>query len=123
MLRTLHKYQQSTPSIDSTQGASTHCQHPWHQCRKISLLWTIVKPTDNAYASGMSEDLNFHGNELVHFQIMYNLGAVLGQLPFALLFPKIRMIFSYLLLIFFGVYLHFSNTDRRVIRRSWHIDS
>jgi hypothetical protein len=39
----------------------------------------------------MSEDLNFHGNELVHFQIMYNLGAVLGQLPFALLFPKIRM--------------------------------
>jgi hypothetical protein len=71
----------------------------------------------------MSEDLNFHGNELVNFQIMYNLGAVLGQLPFALLFPKIRMIFSYLLLIFFGVYLHFSNTDRRVIRRSWHIDS
>ncbi|KAI4853461.1 MFS general substrate transporter [Aureobasidium sp. EXF-8845] len=46
---------------------------------------------NNAYASGMSEDLNFHGNELVHFQIMYNLGAVLGQLPFALLFPKIRM--------------------------------
>jgi hypothetical protein len=39
----------------------------------------------------MSEDLNFHGNELVHFQIMYNLGAVIDQLPFALLFPKIRM--------------------------------
>ncbi|KAI4742852.1 MFS general substrate transporter [Aureobasidium sp. EXF-12298] len=46
---------------------------------------------NNAYASGMSEDLNFHGNELVHFQIMYNLGAVLGQIPFALLFPKVRM--------------------------------
>jgi hypothetical protein len=39
----------------------------------------------------MSDDLGFEGNELVHFQTMYNLGAVLGQLPFALLFPKIRM--------------------------------
>lgn len=48
-------------------------------------------PADNAYVSGMSDDLGFEGNELVHFQTMYNLGAVLGQLPFALLFPKIRM--------------------------------
>lgn len=48
---------------------------------------------DNAYVSGMSDDLGFEGNELVHFQTMYNLGAVLGQLPFALLFPKIRMNF------------------------------
>ncbi|THX25235.1 MFS general substrate transporter [Aureobasidium pullulans] len=46
---------------------------------------------NNAYVSGMSDDLGFEGNELVHFQTMYNLGAVLGQLPFALLFPKIRM--------------------------------
>lgn len=39
----------------------------------------------------MSEELGFHGNELVHFQTMYSLGAVLGQLPFAVLFPKVRM--------------------------------
>jgi MFS family permease len=47
--------------------------------------------SDNAYVSGLSDDLNFHGNELVHFQTIYTLGAVLGQLPFALLFPKVRM--------------------------------
>lgn len=46
---------------------------------------------DNAYVSGLSEDLGFDGNELVHLQTIYNLGAVLGQLPFALLFPKVRM--------------------------------
>jgi MFS family permease len=46
---------------------------------------------DNAYVSGLSDDLNFHGNELVHLQTIYTLGAVLGQLPFALLFPKVRM--------------------------------
>ena len=47
--------------------------------------------SDNAYVSGLSDDLSFHGNELVHLQTIYTLGAVLGQLPFALLFPKIRM--------------------------------
>ncbi|KAF7190475.1 putative transporter SEO1 [Pseudocercospora fuligena] len=46
---------------------------------------------NNAYVSGMSEELGFHGNELVHFQTIYTLGAVLGQIPFALLFPKVRM--------------------------------
>lgn len=39
----------------------------------------------------MSEDLGFNGNQLVHFQTMYALGAVVGQLPFALIFPKVRM--------------------------------
>lgn len=46
---------------------------------------------DNAYVSGLSDDLNFHGNELIHLQTIYSLGAVLGQLSFALLFPKVRM--------------------------------
>lgn len=39
----------------------------------------------------MSADLGFHGNELVHFQTMYSLGAVVGQLPFAILFTKLPM--------------------------------
>jgi predicted MFS family arabinose efflux permease len=47
--------------------------------------------SDNAYVSGLSDDLNFHGNQLVHLQTIYSLGAVLGQLPFAFLFPKVRM--------------------------------
>lgn len=47
--------------------------------------------TDNAYVSGLSSDLKFHGNELVHLQTIYTLGAVLRQLPFAYLLPKFPM--------------------------------
>jgi hypothetical protein len=39
----------------------------------------------------MSADLNFHGNQLVHFQTIFVLGNVLGLLPFAYLFPKVPM--------------------------------
>lgn len=39
----------------------------------------------------MSDGLDFHGNELVHFQTIFVLGNVLGLLPFAYLFPKVRM--------------------------------
>ena len=39
----------------------------------------------------MKEELGFYGNELVHFQTIYIVGAVIGQLPFALLFPKLKM--------------------------------
>lgn len=45
----------------------------------------------NAYVSGLSEDLQFHGNELVHFQTIFQVGSVIGQLPFALLFPLFPM--------------------------------
>ncbi|GAD99069.1 MFS transporter [Paecilomyces variotii No. 5] len=46
---------------------------------------------NNAYVSGLSDDLDFHGNELVQFQTMYTVGAVVGQIPFAYLFPKLPM--------------------------------
>ena len=39
----------------------------------------------------MSEDLNFHGNELVQFQTIFVIGNVLGLLPFAYLFPRVPM--------------------------------
>lgn len=39
----------------------------------------------------MSEDLGFHGNELVKFQMIFTVGNVLGLLPFAYLFPKVPM--------------------------------
>lgn len=35
--------------------------------------------------------MGFHGNELVHLQTIYTVGAVVGQIPFAWLFTKIRM--------------------------------
>lgn len=46
---------------------------------------------NNAYVSGLSDDLNLRGNELVHLQTMYTVGAVLGQIPFAYLFTKFPM--------------------------------
>lgn len=39
---------------------------------------------DNAYVSGLNEDLGLHGNELVQLQTMYTIGAVVGQLPLAM---------------------------------------
>ncbi|GME62927.1 MFS transporter [Neofusicoccum parvum] len=46
---------------------------------------------NNAYVAGLSDELGFHGNELVHLQTMYVVGAVVGQIPFAWLFTKVRM--------------------------------
>lgn len=46
---------------------------------------------NNAYVAGLSDELGFHGNELVHLQTIYTVGAVVGQIPFAWLFTKIRM--------------------------------
>jgi hypothetical protein len=46
---------------------------------------------NNAYVSGLSDDLNLRGNALVHLQTIYTVGAVLGQIPFAYLFTKFPM--------------------------------
>ncbi|PYH89411.1 MFS general substrate transporter [Aspergillus ellipticus CBS 707.79] len=43
---------------------------------------------NNAYVSGMEQDLNLRGNDLVNLQTMYTVGAVVGQIPFAYLFTK-----------------------------------
>jgi hypothetical protein len=46
---------------------------------------------DNAYVSGLKEDLNLQGNDLVQLQTIYTIGAVVGQIPFAFLFTKLPM--------------------------------
>lgn len=46
---------------------------------------------NNAYVSGMKEELGFHGNELVQLQTLYVVGAVVGQLPFMWLFTYIPL--------------------------------
>lgn len=46
---------------------------------------------DNAYVSGMKDDLGFAGNELVQLQTMYTVGAVVGQLPFMFIFTLFPM--------------------------------
>ncbi|KIM97105.1 hypothetical protein OIDMADRAFT_44041 [Oidiodendron maius Zn] len=55
------------------------------------LIYIDQTNINNAYVSGMSEDLNFHGNQLVQFQTIFIVGNVLGLLPFAYLFPKVPM--------------------------------
>jgi hypothetical protein len=49
-----------------------------------------LKP-DNAYVSGLKEDLGFDSNQLVNINAMYTAGAVIGQLPFTFLFPMFPM--------------------------------
>ena len=78
--------------------------------------------SDNAYVSGVQEDLNLQGNQLVQLQTMYTLGAVLGQLPFAYLFTKFPM--SWLIPfmdVAWGVFtlLHENNHSTDLIRPSW----
>ncbi|KAH8661600.1 retrograde regulation protein 2 [Tricladium varicosporioides] len=46
---------------------------------------------NNAYVSGLKEDLGFNGNQLVELNSMYVTGAVIGQLPFTFLFPMFPM--------------------------------
>lgn len=46
---------------------------------------------DNAYVSGLKEDLHFKSNQLVNLNAMYTAGAVIGQLPFTFIFPMFPM--------------------------------
>jgi hypothetical protein len=41
--------------------------------------------------SGLSEEFNFHGNQLVQFQIMFVIANVIGLIPTAYLFPTIPL--------------------------------
>lgn len=47
--------------------------------------------SDNAYVSGLKEDLGFKDNQLVQLQTFYIIGAVTGQIPFMFLFTYIPM--------------------------------
>ncbi|RAH72463.1 putative MFS transporter Seo1 [Aspergillus aculeatinus CBS 121060] len=44
---------------------------------------------NNAYVSGMQEEIGLGGDDLVNLQTMYTVGAVVGQLPFAYLFTRV----------------------------------
>lgn len=46
---------------------------------------------DNAWVAGLSDDLNFRGNQLVDFQTISQVAQVIGQIPFAYLFPLLPM--------------------------------
>lgn len=46
---------------------------------------------NNAYVSGMKEDLGFQGNDLVHTQVMYTVGNIIFQLPFLIYLNKLPL--------------------------------
>lgn len=50
---------------------------------------------NNAYVSGMKEELGFKGNDLVQTQVMYTVGNIIFQLPFLFILNKIPL--NYLL--------------------------
>ncbi|KAI5478848.1 hypothetical protein MNV49_004580 [Pseudohyphozyma bogoriensis] len=49
----------------------------------------IQSDANNAYLSGMKEDLSLYGNQLVHSTTFFNVGYILGQLPFTLLLTRL----------------------------------
>lgn len=59
----------------------THYEHPL-PVADGSLL------TDNAYVSGMKEDLQFEENQLVNIQAMYTAGVAIGGIPLIYLLPR-----------------------------------
>lgn len=64
---------------------------PDTQLEESSSLTDGTPLADNAYVSGMKDDLGFVGNELVQLQTMYTVGAVVGQIPFMFLFTVFPM--------------------------------
>ncbi|KAF4464985.1 retrograde regulation 2 [Fusarium albosuccineum] len=62
----------------------------------ISLLSFWIKNMDysninNAYVSGMKEELGFVGNELVQLQTVFTVSTVVAQLPFPFLFTRMPL--------------------------------
>lgn len=46
--------------------------------------------TTQAYISGMREDLNLYGNELVEFNTYFSIGYAIGLVPGQLIQTKVR---------------------------------
>ncbi|KAK9771611.1 putative Major facilitator superfamily (MFS) profile domain-containing protein [Seiridium cardinale] len=53
------------------------------------ILYWLSRNINNAYVSGMSDELNFKRNELVQFQTIFVVGNAVGLLPFIYLFPRV----------------------------------
>ncbi|VBB82948.1 Permease, putative [Yarrowia lipolytica] len=46
---------------------------------------------NNAYVAGLSDDVHFKGNDLVNTQAIFSVGAIVFQLPFMFLLPKVPL--------------------------------
>jgi hypothetical protein len=65
--------------------------HLFPETPTLHVTSLVLPLIDNAYVSGLKEDLGFNSNQLVNLNAMYTAGAVIGQLPFTFLFPMFPM--------------------------------
>lgn len=53
----------------------------------------LTRSPDNAYVSGLKEELGFYGNQLVQLQAVFTVASVVFQIPFAYLFTVVPLHF------------------------------
>ncbi|CCD27491.1 putative permease SEO1 NDAI_0K03000 [Naumovozyma dairenensis CBS 421] len=63
----------------------------FYSCIAYWVKYLDTVNVNNAYVSGMKEELNFKGDDLVHTQVMYTVGNIIFQLPFLFLLNKVPL--------------------------------
>ena len=63
----------------------------FYSCIAYWIKYLDTVNVNNAYVSGMKEDLGFKGNDLVRTQVMYTIGNIIFQLPFLIYLNKIPL--------------------------------
>ncbi|CAI4381209.1 CNT_collapsed_G0014060.mRNA.1.CDS.1 [Saccharomyces cerevisiae] len=63
----------------------------FYSCIAYWIKYLDTVNVNNAYVSGMKEDLGFQGNDLVHIQVMYTVGNIIFQLPFLIYLNRIPL--------------------------------
>ncbi|GMM53724.1 hypothetical protein DAKH74_003400 [Maudiozyma humilis] len=63
----------------------------FYSCMAYWIKYLDTVNVNNAYVSGMKEDLGFKGDDLVHVQVMYTVGNIIFQLPFLFYLNKVPL--------------------------------
>ncbi|CUS23120.1 LAQU0S08e02564g1_1 [Lachancea quebecensis] len=63
----------------------------FYSCMAYWVKYLDTANLNNAYVSGLKEELNFKGNELVETQVMYTVGNIVFQLPFIFFLDKVPL--------------------------------
>ncbi|EGA80300.1 hypothetical protein QA23_5150 [Saccharomyces cerevisiae Lalvin QA23] len=67
----------------------------FYSCLAYWVKYLDTVNLNNAYVSGMQEELKFKGNDLVHTQVMFTVGNIIFQIPFLFLLNRVPL--NYLL--------------------------
>lgn len=65
----------------------------FYSCLAYWVKYLDTANLNNAYVSGLKEELNFKGNQLVETQVMYTIGNIVFQLPFIFFLDKVPLNF------------------------------